>query len=930
MSAPSGPAGWSRRPAQLILPILLFALLAVGCSPLVRAEQPSQPERVLLTPGETVGQTFVTRYAGLAGIDLYLRPEEPGDGQLLLRLSRSPQSGEALASASLPLDAIGSPGYYRFQLTPQPGPAGQDYFASLELHGDGTVWAGIAPGGAYLNGAQYKDQAPQEGQLAFRLVYDPGHAAWGLFGEGLGWLGGLAAAALLFAIPGWAALSRLLPDWHQLSWGEKLGLATGTSLSIYPLLFLWTHLSGLQLGPVSAWGPALVGVGLLVEPLFRAGPPRPYRLGKSIRRIAARLKRVAPADLATLALAALVFATRFWAIRSLDVPLWGDSYQHTLITQLLVEHGGLFRSWAPYAELQTFTYHFGFHTLVAVFHWITRMPAPQAVLWTGQILNGLAVLALYPLAVRFGRSRWAGAAAVLAAGLLAQMPMSYVNWGRYTELAGLAILPAAVYLVDRLLSAAPEELVPAGVVPSPIRSKEERAPEKGKSNPGRVENRWIRFARSDLFKNLLLAWVVLGGLALTHYRVLVFAGLFLPAALLLFDLSLRMNDEAHKMRPTFSLQPGGARLAVLKTLAAGMGAALLFLPWFVRIFSGRILQVFGGLVTTPPGQVAESVAQYNAIGDLGSYLPLAMWILALLSLVWGIWRRERGAALIGLWWLLILLAANPHWLGLPGLGALSNFAVFIAAYLPAGILLGAATGWAWEGIGGYGWMSAPARRNGRVPGVGGKRRKASPKQPKSRLPGTKAIPATRSNSRARLQTTLAWATLLLFLVSGLWGARARLRDVAIAQHALVTRPDLRAAAWILANTPQTARFLVNSFLAYGDTLVAGSDAGWWLPLIARRATILPPINYSSEQGPRADYLDWTNAVTIALQERGLDDPQMLEMLKERGVTHVYVGQRQGQVGNPAPALLQPGPLSESPYFRVVYHQDRVWIFEMLE
>jgi len=42
--------------------------------------------------------------------------------------------------------------------------------------------------------------------------------------------------------------------------------------------------------------------------------------------------------------------------------------------------------------------------------------------------------------------------------------------------------------------------------------------------------------------------------------------------------------------------------------------------------------------------------------------------------------------------------------------------------------------------------------------------------------------------------------------------------------------------------------------AYGDSVIVGSDGGWWLPLLARRQTTLPPINYGSEQGVRADYL----------------------------------------------------------------------------
>jgi hypothetical protein len=421
------------------------------------------------------------------------------------------------------------------------------------------------------------------------------------------------------------------------------------------------------------------------------------------------------------------------------------------------------------------------------------------------------------------------------------------------------MLPAAIYLFDRILSPVAVEAREAGIGKAGVPQVDKQEHLAAAAPQTANVNLRLSFAGSDLFKTLMLAWIVLGGLALTHYRVLVIAVLFLPAALL------------------FQWQPGRARQAILKILATGIGAGLLFLPWFIRLSSGRILQVFGGLVSTPATQVAESVAQYNAIGNLAAYLPLGLWLLALLAFAWGILRRERGAALLGLWWLLVLLAANPHWLGLPGQGALSNFAVFIAFFLPVGVLLGAAVGWGW-----------------------------------------------------RERRSSGWLALLVCLALGLWGARERLKDLDIAGHALVTRPDLRAAAWIRANTPQSSRFLVNSFLAYGDTLVAGSDAGWWLPLLAGRATTLPPINYSSEQGPRPDFLEWTNDLTEAIEAFGLENPQVLAMLKERGVTHVYIGQRAGGVGNPGPALLQAALLTSSPNFRTIYHQDRVWVFELLE
>ena len=108
------------------------------------------------------------------------------------------------------------------------------------------------------------------------------------------------------------------------------------------------------------------------------------------------------------------------------------------------------RDRAPYVDLDQFTYHFGFHSTAAALHWITGLPAPTATLWTGQLLNGLACLVLYPLVFRMTGSRWASVWAVLLTGLLSPLPMKMVNWGRYTQLAGMVILPSAGWLTWEL------------------------------------------------------------------------------------------------------------------------------------------------------------------------------------------------------------------------------------------------------------------------------------------------------------------------------------------------------------------------------------------------------------------------------------------------------------------------------------------------
>jgi len=51
-------------------------------------------------------------------------------------------------------------------------------------------------------------------------------------------------------------------------------------------------------------------------------------------------------------------------------------------------------------------------------------------------------------------------------------------------------------------------------------------------------------------------------------------------------------------------------------------------------------------------------------------------------------------------------------------------------------------------------------------------------------------------------------------------------------------------------------------------------------------------------------------------------------LRARGITHVYIGQRQGRVNYAGPYVLKPTELLTDSRFRLVYREDRVWVFEM--
>ncbi len=231
------------------------------------------------------------------------------------------------------------------------------------------------------------------------------------------------------------------------------------------------------------------------------------------------------------------------------------------------------------------------------------------------------------------------------------------------------------------------------------------------------------------------------------------------------------------------------------------------------------------------------------------------------------------------WWVILLIATNPEWLGLPGSGSISNFAYLIAIYIPAGVLIA-------DVVGQYAQVLVRTKWNG----------------------------------------ILALATVILLSLGGAW---ERMRDLQIARHALVTRPDIRAMAWVREHTPNEAVFLVNSFFAYGGGAVVGSDGGWWLPLLAGRANTVPPLNYTSERGPDQNYVDWVNALTAQIQAEGIEHPRTTDMLRAHRVTHIYIGQRQGRVNYEGPHVLQPALLLRSGLFRLLYHQDRVWVFQVV-
>jgi hypothetical protein len=759
----------------------------------------------------TVGQTFVAYHDGLKGVEVLLATYARQNTQpVVFHLRKSPDDDVDLVTVSISAEEIADNAFHRFSFPPIPDSHSKRYYFFLESPtsrpGDAiTAWLG--PADTYFEGALYLKGEAQDGQLIFRLVYEPSYIIMSLVRGFVLSLPTITCAILLFVLPGFSFLIWLLPGEERIGWTTILLLSPGVSIAIFPLTLLYARLAGgVRLGPIWLWG------GMLSAGLLSA-------LG--IWRKGGRIRRIKPSlDMAALGILLIItFAVRFIPVRSLSVPMWGDSYQHTMIAQLIVDNGGLFSSWEPYVPLKSFTYHFGFHTTVAFFHWLTRTDIIRSVIVVGQALNALAVLTLYPLAVKLTKSSWAGVIAALVGGFLSPMPMYYVNWGRYTQLAGQVILPLIIIFTLEALE---------------------------------------REGRN--YKLLALATISLAGLALTHYRMVLFYLCFLFPVFVCQICQRKQNISE----------------TIFRIASIGLASLILVSPWVWNTLSGYLPRILKSFLTK--WRPTKFLQEYNVIGDVSFFISYYLIALSALGSILGLINRKKGIFFTIAWVALLFLMANPYALRLPGTGVVNNFTVLIAIYIPTSILSG------------Y-------------------------------LLGSLVEKAQIKWSKARYG-----AILLLFVIASI-SARNQISLIS-PFHKLVTKADEEAMTWIRENTPLEAKFLVNSFFAYGGSVIVGSDGGWWIPLLAGRKNTVPPLNYGSEMGWEPDYLVQVNELARRVQGADMDDPEVLELLRQKGITHIYIGQRQGRVNYNGEAVLRPDELKKSPHYEVVYHRDRVWIFAL--
>lgn len=630
----------------------------------------------------------------------------------------------------------------------------------------------------------------------------------------------LIAATAMLLLPGLALLRLLWPD--SLPLMQRWPPAIGISCALPPILLLVSQPLGIHWNSGLCWGYLALSGLILIWP--RSGlhehqqpaEPDSTRPGD-------------PAHLLLLLITGIAVMIRLYVVRDLPVGMWGDSYHHTVIAQLLVDNGGLFSSWQPYAPLTTFTYHYGFHSNVAWLSWLSGTPVTRSLLIVGQLQNALAVPLVYLLTRRLLGSNAPALWAALIVGFISPMPAFYVNWGRYTQLAGQTVLPAVCVVWMALLDKATQRKV----------------------------------KHLPIMRLLTLAVLVTASLILTHYRVTLLAICFI----LIYGSYLLV---ARVRTPGIAMRVAGIAL-ITNALTI-----LLLIPWVLRLRESMWLRLGEHFLSTNVGTNELNILPaFSEIISLHTK-PL-IFGLALFGILFLCRRRHwHGMVLVG-WGCLVWLATNPYLIGLPGAGIISNFAMLIANYLVlaplAGVTLDRVTTFLAETI--------------------------------------------------TIRPLITWGYILPGVVLLFWGMDYQ-RQIVDPTYQLFTPADVTAIEWIKANTSEDALFLVNSFPAYGDSLYAGSDGGWWLSFMSGRSTNLPPLLYGSEVGEEPGYQRTIHATNTLIQEYPLDSEQAAATFRSQGYTYLY----DGPAASPPEEYLNPTVLSQSPWYELVYRHDGVTIWSV--
>lgn len=354
---------------------------------------------------------------------------------------------------------------------------------------------------------------------------------------------------------------------------------------------------------------------------------------------------------------------------------------------------------------------------------------------------------------------------------------------------------------------------------------------------------------------LILIALLFSGLIVIHYRVSYLLALLLGLSTL--EKILHSPPRLRKRRAFYLF---------LYLSSIGLLTLLLSATWLPAAWTTLILPKLN--TWTQPPSTLESIPW----GLLTAALGKIVLALAALGLCVEVLRRSWKGLILILWMVLCFATIYLSYWAARGIGFLNMTAVTISLYLPLSALgaQGTASLFYWA------------------------------KKLFSKIP-------------TRLLQTLLFCVALLIAIFGAQKLIPLLNPITM----LVRADDLQAMEFLQTTTQKDQKILISPFL-WGYGLYAGADGGSWIPALAQRPTIPPPVLFALDHS--SEQVRQINQISQKVLEKPRDAAWIASLMRENDLEYLYLGGKGGAIS--------PYWISQSADFELIYHQGRVFIFKL--